>query len=404
MSAIPTAAAEFRRHWGVLLAMIVGVAFGVSSLCFYTLGAFIGPLMAAKGWDRAAISGALTTAITLPLIAPVLGRLVDAGRTRALVISGHVLLAAGFVAMTQIGGAVWQLWAIYGLIFLVAGGSSPIGYTRLLVSRFTAGRGLALGLCMSGTGLTALVGPRAVTQVILDHGWKGGYLLLAAASLCAIPIVLLALRGDPAPGGPAALARVAPPTRLDAREQRLLWGLLLLFFANALAVTGLVVHLIPFLHDVGVPPLEAATIAGVVGIAVIATRVLIGFLLDRLPPAAVMAGATSLTGLGVLALAAFGADGAWIGALALGLSLGAEIDLIAFFVARLFPDGAYGYAYSRGYGAFIFGSALSPVLAGMVRSATGSYVPFLLGSVVVLLACAGGVLLLPDRRAVLKLS
>ena len=392
-----TALAELRRHWVALSALIVGVAFGVSSLCFYTFGAFIGPLIAAKHWNRAGISAALLTALVMPLASPVLGRLVDAGRARLLVLTGHAVLVLGFLAMTQIGGDVRQLWLLYGALFLLAGGSSPIGYTRLLVSRFRVARGLALGLCMAGTGIAALFGPRVVTSAILAHGWQAGYVVLAVAAASAIPIVALLVSAEPV-ARPAGLAVAATAARLSASERRLLRFLLALFLLAALAVTGLVVHLIPFLRDRGMSPLDAATVAGVIGLAVIATRVLIGAALDRYPMHLVTSGTFLLTGAGVLMPAVLGSSAAWIGALAIGLLLGAEIDVIAFVMARLFAETAYGHCYSRGYSAFIVGSALSPMLAGAVRDATGSYTPFFLGSAVTLFACAAAALRIPRER------
>jgi cyanate permease len=392
------AAAEFRRHWQTLLAITVGVAFGVSSLCFYTFGAFIEPLRVAKGWDHAEISGALITALALPLAAPVVGRLVDAGHSRIVVITGHVLLAAGFIALTQVGRGVWQLWLGYGFIFFLAAGSSPIGYTRLLVSRFVAGRGLALGMCMSGAGLVAIVGPRAVTRVILDHGWKAGYLLLAASSVSAILIVLLAIDREAVQRSTEQFSYSGfVRDSLRKRERYQLAWLMALFFTVALAIVGPVVHFIAFLRESGTPPLQAATVAGTVGVAVVAARLLIGFLLDRFSPKSVMVTTTAITVLGLLVLAKFGAGaGAWIGAFSLGLSLGADIDFITFFAVRLFPTGAYGYAYGRTYGAYVAGSALSPTLIGLVRTVTGSYLAFFVGSAVVLLTCAVGILVLPS--------
>ena len=62
-----------------------------------------------------------------------------------------------------------------------------------------------------------------------------------------------------------------------------------------------------------------------------------------------------------------------VGALATGLSVGAEIDLVAYLVSKLFPRAAYGTAYGAIYGLFLLGGALGPALIGALFDATGSY-------------------------------
>ena len=83
-----------------------------------------------------------------------------------------------------------------------------------------------------------------------------------------------------------------------------------------------------------------------------------------------------------------GADLAFIGALAIGLAIGAEIDLLSYLTSRLLPPASYGTAYGGLYGCFLLGAALGPVLTGFLFDSTGGYtLPLLISSA--LLGCAG---------------
>jgi cyanate permease len=75
----------------------------------------------------------------------------------------------------------------------------------------------------------------------------------------------------------------------------------------------------------------------------------------------------------VLALALFGSTVAVPAAFVIGFSVGAEVDLIGYLVARYFGIPAYGQIYGRQYSAFLIATGLSPVILGAVRDVTGSY-------------------------------
>jgi MFS family permease len=76
--------------------------------------------------------------------------------------------------------------------------------------------------------------------------------------------------------------------------------------------------------------------------------------------------------------------------------------VIAFMAARYFGLAHYGKIYGFLYMSFGIGSAISPVLYGSVRDATGNYDPMLIAAM--LMFAVGGALLLtlgryPESRA-----
>ena len=140
------------------------------------------------------------------------------------------------------------------------------------------------------------------------------------------------------------------------------------------------------LTDAGLPPQRAATLAGLVGISLIVGRVATGALIDRVFAPYVAAALFAIAALGCFALLWGGIALAPFAAIAIGLAMGAEVDLIGYLVARYFGLRAYGAIYGWQYSAFMIGLAVSPLLAGLVFDSTHSYRCAVLGAGILLSA------------------
>jgi MFS family permease len=77
---------------------------------------------------------------------------------------------------------------------------------------------------------------------------------------------------------------------------------------------------------------------------------------------------------------------AFLAAALIGLSIGAEIDLLAYLATRYFGLQSFGLAFGLLFSAFLIGSATGPVAYGAGFDTTGSYT-------VVLYICAGMLLI-----------
>jgi cyanate permease len=73
-------------------------------------------------------------------------------------------------------------------------------------------------------------------------------------------------------------------------------------------------------------------------------------------------------------------------AFVIGFSVGAEVDLIGYLVARYFGMHAYGQIYGRQYAGFLIATGLGPVIFGAIRDASNSYTPSLCVAAVFILA------------------
>jgi predicted MFS family arabinose efflux permease len=158
-----------------------------------------------------------------------------------------------------------------------------------------------------------------------------------------------------------------------AKASTTYWIVMAAIFCLSLGLGGLMIHFVPILLDIGFTTSEAVKVAGVIGIAVVLGRLLVGFAVDRIFAPRVAIAILFACICGVLALATFGTVVAVPAAFVIGFSVGAEVDLIGYLVARYFGMPAYGQIYGRQYSTFLIATGLSPVILGAVRDATGSY-------------------------------
>lgn len=362
---------EFARGWPILAAAFLGVAIGVSSLYFYSLGIFIKPMATELGWTRGQASlGALFGTAAAALAAIPTGRLVDRFGSRPVALTSLALLAAGFAAIGMFTQGLTSFLLLTFGVSLITAGSSPIALSRLVVAAFHRARGLALGIVLAGSGVGAILTPALLTPYVAAHGWRSGYYALAGVIVVLAPIVALLLSRCNDDARTAVSDEVPIATLAKAPAFRLLVAT---FFLAAMAVLGTVVQFVPMLSDWGLSLSAAGGLAALIGVAAIAGRLVTGLLIDRFPAYAITALLFLAAAAGLLTLGLGGLRFAVPGALITGFAIGAEVDLIAFLVARHFSPSAYGKAYGAIYMSFLVGGAIGPAVSGFLNDATGSY-------------------------------
>ncbi len=362
---------EFRRNGVLLLAATLGSAAGLSSLPFYSLGSFVAPLEAEFGWSRGQVTSSfLYTTLVLAVIAPFLGNLIDRVGTRLVALVSIPLLSGVLYAMSRFEGSIGQFHMLYALAALAGAGTTPINYTRAVNGAFDKVRGLALGISQAGIAVAAITLPLLLASLNQSYSWRTGYLVLALLALVPWPFVLLGFRSAPMP-------RVAKASLAEGRGElfrsRLFWSVGISFAAVAVAVSALVVHMVPLLRDAGMTPIAAASTASVIGFGVLGGRLLTGWLIDRFFAPYVAATLFLATAGGCLLLLYGGPGMVPLAAALIGLSLGAEADLIAYLTARYFGMARYAFVYGFIYSMFLIGTATGPALAGRLYDASGNY-------------------------------
>jgi len=382
------------------------------------LGVFVIPLQLEFGWSRADIflSTAFLT-LTQAIFTPMLGSLVDKYGSKKVMMPSLFVFGLLLGGIPLFVGDVVHLYLFYAVIGGLSGGAAAVPYLRLAAAWFIKKRGLAFGIVMSGGGLGYAYSPPLVQYMIDNYGWRSGYYVLAAIIIfLVLPLIQLFIHnkpqdlnllpdGDDIDDGDSVDEVVAE----DDGVEKITLGVLLrmpLFyqlFATFMLLTfclyGLMSNLVPMLNDRGMDTVTAALAASTVGITIIVSRIVIGFLLDKYFAPRVGMVCFMLSAIGT-AFLAFGAVGpsAFVAAIFFGLSVGAELDLLAYLITRYFSLSSFGMVYGILFAAFLGGVSLGPVVFGRLFDYYGSYINILGICSCILVVTSVSMLFLPKYK------
>lgn len=398
-----SARSEFRLGWKPLAAGVIGVACGASPLPFNTIGFVLAPIHAETGWSFAEISIGITIyGLVASLLAPVFGSLADRYGVRPVALWSTFAFALAFAGIGLAPVSLPAFYAMWFLVGLVGIGSTPVTWSRAVNAWFFRSRGLALGILLVGTSLAALTVPRLAVAAIARFDWRGMYLALALLPLLvALPIAFAWFREprpEEAPAEVSAGGTLVGVTLSEALRDRRFWTIWLSIACVALAYGGAHIHMPEIIKQHGMTAAEGAGIMGLIGIALLAGRIITGWLFDRLWAPAVCVPILLIPALACWWLMGTADDRTtiYLGAFMLGFAAGAESDVIAYLASRYFGLAHYGKIYGMLYMPFGIASGISPVLYGRVRDTTGSYDGMLQAAII--LFAGGSVLLLTLGR------
>lgn len=388
----------FGNRWWIVFATICGLIVGSGAVNVFAFGVFLKPITAELGIGRGTFASALTLHSALgALSCPLIGWLVDRWGARRVMIPGLVVYAAAVASYALIQASPFAItYCIFAVTGIVTGIGSPVPYAAVITQWFDRDRGLALGIGIAGVGLGVALVPQLAAALIAAFNWRIAYLGLGAAILVIafVPVAVF-LREPPEARRSHAAGRAAPAALPGtdsgtAFRSGLFWALAIAFFLDVIAINGTLTHIVALLTDRGIALQTATATMSGVGIALIFGRILSGWCLDRLwgPYVAVTFFVLPMIGIGLLASGAVGAV-PFVGAILLGLGIGAEVDLMAFFVGRYFGPRNYAKIYGTMFGIFSFGVGIGPALSGFSFDRFHSYTPiFVVFEAMLAVSCA----------------
>lgn len=161
------------------------------------------------------ISNAISTVVSV-IGSLVIGHIADKVSARILGSLTVIMTSAVLVGMSFVG-SLWEVYALFAI-----SGCFAVASTRLLISLvtanwFTAKRGLAISIALSGSGFGGAVLSPIVSNLIVSVGWRPAFLVLAAiCMLLALPITAYSFRTSPCEIGLAPLGE----NEGDVREEK----------------------------------------------------------------------------------------------------------------------------------------------------------------------------------------
>lgn len=388
-----SAVTEWRRYGTVPVAAALGYSLGVIHV--YSLGAFMQPLADEFGWSRAQTSVGLTIVGMAAAVAALpIGLAVDRLGPRRVGLIGTVLMSVAFTLFATASGSMANWILLWAVLAFASFWVQTTVWTSAVASRFEKSRGLAFAVTLSGGSLGAAVFPALAVTLIGEWGWRGAFVGLGAGwGVLVVLAVFLFFRG--AQDDRAEVAAVpeapAPPelpgvTLREGLTSATFYQLLLAAGLFAFTTLGVVVHLVPILRDAGAEPLAAAGTAALVGVFSIIGRLGVGLLLDRFSGRVVGACAylVPIGGAALLLVDGTNPLSQTVAAALFGLTLGAEVDVIAYLASRYFGLKNFGGLFGGLVAALSLGTAFGPLAAGLTFDRFGGYSGFLVLTIVLM--------------------
>lgn len=385
----------FRNRWWVVVGSFIGLTASAGPVNNFTFGVFLRAVTEDLHIGRGTFASAMLATNWIGAASgPVLGWLLDRYGAKRVLLVGVVLFAFATAMQAYITSSLLILYLLFALKSLTSAGQSPITYAFAVSKWFDRRRGLALGVALAGVGLGTSLVPMTAAYLIAHDGWRFAYVGLGVFVLIVGGLPALFLIREPDNQEQAATLHLASASLpgydfLEVLKGMRFWALAFAFLLGVVALNGIITQIVPILMDRGASLQVATRDLSASGIAALVGRIASGWCADRYHGPYVATGFFILPMIGTM-LFATGAGEPWplLGSILCGAALGAEIDLMGFFVSRYFGLKSYGKIYGTMFGIFAGATGVGPFISGYSFDRWHTYLPaFVLYEVVLAVAC-----------------
>jgi MFS family permease len=365
--------------------IVVGVGIVVSCIgvgTMLSLGVFLQPISEATGWSRTGIStAALLNWLCMGIGSFLWGALSDRFGTRAVVLSGGLLLGAGVVTASR-AASLGQFQIFFGVLVGLAAGSFYTPLTATTTRWFTKNRSLAVALVSAGLSLgSTIMGPLA-RWMTTSYDWRTAMLVIGDLAWLLIIPAALVIREPAAPRpGTAAGGEGGEFTVAQALRTPQFAAIALTNFACCAAHSGPIFHMVTHAIDHGIPVMAATTVLSVAGLASLSGRIICGLMADRIGAKRMLLIGLALQAVSV-SLYVFTRDlaGFYAVAVMFGFAYGGAMPLYAIIVREYFGARIMGTVFGAVGAVATLGMALGPWVGGWLYDSLGSYFWLYMGS------------------------
>ncbi len=365
-----------------------------------TLSIFLKPLTAELGISRGVFSLLRSgEGIIGALIAPFVGTLVDRHGGRWLIAIGTAIVALGYLLLGHV--ETFTQFAFVRLS-LVTVGDAMMGsmVVNIVIAQwFLRRRGRAFAISSMGVGFAKVCMPIVAASLIVWFGWRQTWMVFGLVTLIlgVLPAVLFIRRSPEEMGllpdgaeepivsdhtrvrqnraaADAATNQDLEWTRGEAMRNGTFWLLVITFGIASVGVTGLNLHVYPYVTDLGHPPVVAATVMSVIASMQLFSPLAWGLLAERMDVrvAATLRFVIQAIGLGLATLTG-NLFCLYAGFFLYGIGLGGNMVLPEILWANYFGRRSLGRV--RGLGLLISQvmAALGPPFFGFLFDITNGY-------------------------------
>ena len=347
---------------------------------YNTVPVFLPVLVKQFGWTRARVSmlpSVLAASAGVGYV--IVGWLLDRVAVRYVMVVGALIAGFAFIGASRATSFAPMMFA-YALLGLGISAATLIPASLVVASWFEARRGLVMGIVAAGASAGGMLMTVFAVHAIGLWGWRVAYVGLALPIfLILVPLLVSTVRNRPVESD---IQRVSTKgaTEIEGFETgeavrtRSFWMIIVAQLCFSLSVSGVVVHLVAYLVEVGYSAGSAALIMGsIFGLNAVG-KVCIGSFADVVGARIALFANFILEAIALLlALQVRNAPVLVVFVPILGSVLGAPIALVPLLIAECVGLKRFGSVSGLVGIASTVGAILGPIIAGRIFDLTTSY-------------------------------
>ena len=265
----------------------------------YSRGVFL-PSLAEELADGSRFQIAMgfsVAAVTTALLAPFVGRVLDRGSPKKIIMIGIGVVGVSYVLLAGTS-TLWQFYIVVGIgmgIGMTCMGN--LAWHRTIISWFDHWRGRAIALGVLGASLAGVVMPPLVTSLVEWIGWRYTFVLFAATTVVTlVPLVIIFLKDRPQEIGEIRdghrYVEANPRERtVEASEERVwiwqeliklpaFWSIAIMFGSMGCVYSATMLHLFGHVEDIGLPGSDAAYVLSLTALFAALGKPVVGWMAD----------------------------------------------------------------------------------------------------------------------------
>ncbi|MGQ7859974.1 MFS transporter [Pseudomonas sp. 32A] len=365
--------------WWYVITSFVALMVGVNSVNII-FNVMAPALMTEFGWTRLQLNSGLTIFTIVDGISVLLvGFLISKYGIKKVAIPTAALFGMGIGLVGILHNDIVLFYLCCAVAGAGAGAVGPSVYSVVIGAWFEDKRGLALGIINVGLGLCGTLMPFLIHYLFSAYGWRwtfgvvgmlcGFIPAIAYGSVLRMPGAWETARVSAQSDGRA----IGEPLGVLLR-QRPLWLISISIMLVSAATYGMLSQIVAICTDYNIDRAVALSILATASISSIASRLVVGYLLDRLFAPFLACSIFVLCAVGVIVMTQTSqVPMLYLGAVLLGLGLGAEGDVAAYIISRYIDKNSYAKALGVVIFLFAQGGALGVALLSYTYSITASY-------------------------------